>query len=188
MSIAPFSSRNSACWNPSGSFWRTVCSITRGPAKPISAFGSAMTTSPSIAKLAETPPMVGSVSTEMNGRRRSARSVSAAVVLAICISENSPSCMRAPPLEVKHTSGSCCSIDTRTPRTKRSPTTDPIDPPRNSNSNTAHTTPIDLIAPCITTSASVSAVCSCASARRSAYLRESLNLRLSTGSTSAPIS
>jgi hypothetical protein len=39
MSIAPFSSRNSARWNPSGSFWRTVCSITRGPAKPISALG-----------------------------------------------------------------------------------------------------------------------------------------------------
>src|SRR6185369_12951715 len=60
MSIAPFSSRNSARWKPSGSFWRTVCSITRGPAKPISAFGSAITTSPIMAKLADTPPMVGS--------------------------------------------------------------------------------------------------------------------------------
>ena len=48
---------------------RTVCSITRGPAKPISAFGSAITTSPIMAKLADTPPMVGSVSTEMKGRR-----------------------------------------------------------------------------------------------------------------------
>jgi hypothetical protein len=46
MSIAPFSSRNSARWKPSGSFSRTVCSITRGPAKPISAPGSAITTSP----------------------------------------------------------------------------------------------------------------------------------------------
>ena len=70
MSIAPFSSRNSARWKPSGSFWRTVCSITRGPAKPISALGSAMTTSPIIAKLADTPPMVGSVSTVMNGSLR----------------------------------------------------------------------------------------------------------------------
>src|SRR3989454_1506364 len=59
MSIAPFSSRNSARWKPSGSFCRTVCSITRGPAKPISALGSAITTSPIIAKLAETPPIVG---------------------------------------------------------------------------------------------------------------------------------
>ena len=38
-----------------------VCSITRGPANPMSAFGSAMMTSPSIAKLAVTPPVVGSV-------------------------------------------------------------------------------------------------------------------------------
>ena len=44
-SSAPFSSRNSARWKPSGSFSRTVCSITRGPAKPISAPGSAMTRS-----------------------------------------------------------------------------------------------------------------------------------------------
>src|SRR5690606_5820349 len=65
MSIAPFSSRNSARWKPSGSFSRTVCSMTRGPAKPISALGSAMTMSPRKQKLADTPPMVGSVSTEM---------------------------------------------------------------------------------------------------------------------------
>ena len=65
MSMAPFCSRNSARWKPSGSFSRTVFSITRGPAKPISAFGSAMTTSPMKAKLADTPPMVGSVSTLM---------------------------------------------------------------------------------------------------------------------------
>ena len=30
----PCSMRNSAVWNPSGSFWRMVCSITVGPAKP----------------------------------------------------------------------------------------------------------------------------------------------------------
>jgi hypothetical protein len=50
---------------PSGSFWRMVCSITRGPAKPISAPGSAIFRSPSMAKLAVTPPVVGSVSTQM---------------------------------------------------------------------------------------------------------------------------
>ena len=59
----PCSSRNSLRWNPSGSFWRMVCSITRGPAKPISAPGSAMFRSPSMAKLAVTPPVVGSVIT-----------------------------------------------------------------------------------------------------------------------------
>ena len=44
------SSRNSARWKPSGSFSRMVCSMTRGPAKPISAPGSAIWMSPSIAK------------------------------------------------------------------------------------------------------------------------------------------
>jgi acetyl-CoA carboxylase carboxyl transferase subunit beta len=42
-----------------------VCSMTRGPAKPMSAVGSAMFRSPSMAKLAVTPPVVGSVSTAM---------------------------------------------------------------------------------------------------------------------------
>ena len=65
MSSAPVPSRNSLRWKPSGSFSRTVFSITRGPAKPISALGSAMTTSPTKAKLADTPPIVGSVSTLM---------------------------------------------------------------------------------------------------------------------------
>ena len=91
----PFWSRNSARWKPSGSFSRTVFSITRGPAKPISALGSA-TTSPTKAKLAETPPIVGSVSTLTNGRRALARRVSAALVLAICISAEQalPACAR----------------------------------------------------------------------------------------------
>ena len=65
MSIAPVCNRNSARWKPSGSFSRTVFSMTRGPAKPINAFGSAITTSPTKAKLADTPPIVGSVSTLM---------------------------------------------------------------------------------------------------------------------------
>src|SRR5688572_17744299 len=65
MSSMPCSTRNSLRWNPSGSFWRMVCSMTRGPAKPINALGSAMFRSPSIAKLAVTPPVVGSVNTDM---------------------------------------------------------------------------------------------------------------------------
>src|SRR3970282_1955594 len=65
MSSAPFSSKNSARWNPSGSVSPTVCSMTRGPANPISDPGSAILTSPSMPRLADTPPMVGSVSTEM---------------------------------------------------------------------------------------------------------------------------
>ena len=49
MSTMPCSRRYSARWKPSGSFSRMVCSMTRGPAKPISAPGSAIWTSPSIA-------------------------------------------------------------------------------------------------------------------------------------------
>jgi len=64
-STIPCSTRNSERWNPSGSFWRMVCSMTRGPAKPISALGSARMTSPSQAKLAATPPVVGWSITEM---------------------------------------------------------------------------------------------------------------------------
>ena len=80
--------------------------MTRGPAKPISALGSAMFRSPSIAKLAVTPPVVGSVSTEMYGSRARSSRASAALILAICISESAPSIMRAPPEQDTITTGS----------------------------------------------------------------------------------
>ena len=64
-SIWPFSSRNSAVWNPSGRSCPMVCLITRCPAKPITAPGSARITSPCMANDAETPPVVGSVRIEM---------------------------------------------------------------------------------------------------------------------------
>ena len=64
-STNPCSSWNSALWNPSGSCLPIVCSITRGPAKPIIAFGSERMISPSMAKDAVTPPVVGSVQTEI---------------------------------------------------------------------------------------------------------------------------
>src|SRR5688572_737004 len=60
-STMPCSSRNSAVWNPSGSSWPIVCLITRGPANPMTAPGSARIASPSIEKLALTPPVVGLV-------------------------------------------------------------------------------------------------------------------------------
>src|SRR3546814_8689333 len=59
MSTMPCSSRYSARWKPSGSDSRMVSSITRCPAKPMTAPGSASEISPSIAKEAETPPVVG---------------------------------------------------------------------------------------------------------------------------------
>ena len=48
--------------------------------------------------------------------------------------------MRAPPVAVKQMKGTFCSMAVSTPRTKRSPTTLPIEPPMNSNSKQAATT------------------------------------------------
>jgi hypothetical protein len=66
--------------------------------------------------------------------------------------------MRAPPVAVKQTKGTFCSMAASTPRTKRSPTTEPMLPPMNSNSKQAATTGTLITAPPITTSASVSPV------------------------------
>src|SRR3990170_2783474 len=96
-STIPCSSRNSERWNPSGSGWRIVSWMPRGPAKPRRAFGSARMTSPSIANEAVTPPVVGSASRTTYGTRSSARRPSAAQVLAICMRDSMPSCIRAPP-------------------------------------------------------------------------------------------
>jgi hypothetical protein len=93
-----------------------------------------MLMSPSIARLADTPPVVGWVSTEMKGRPALRRRASAAEVLAICISENRPSCMRAPPLAEKQTSGRAVRERGSAARAKRSPTTEPIEPPMNAKS------------------------------------------------------
>ena len=109
MSTMPCSCRYSARWNPSGNFSRTVCSITRGPAKPISAPGSAMWMSPSMGKLAVTPPVVGSVSTTMYGSPASFTRRVAITVRGICIRLIAPSCIRAPPDAVKTISGASCS-------------------------------------------------------------------------------
>ena len=73
----------------------------------MSALGSAMMTSPSIANDAATPPVVGCSSTEMYGSPASRSRASAAVVFAICISEKMPSCMRAPPEAEKMIAGHC---------------------------------------------------------------------------------
>jgi hypothetical protein len=51
----PFSSTNSARWNPGGRSSPMVWRITRAPAKPTSALGSARITSPSEAYDASTP-------------------------------------------------------------------------------------------------------------------------------------
>jgi hypothetical protein len=106
--------------------------------------------------------------------------------LAICISDSRPSCIRAPPDAENDRNGARWSIAACTPRAKRSPTTEPIDPPMNSNSKQATTTAMVRIDPVITTSASVSDDSVAASASRSGYLRLSLNLSGSSGRTSCP--
>ena len=73
---------------------------------PVRAFGSARITSPSIAKLAETPPVVGDVRTTKYGIPAESSSAAAPAVFAICIRAVIPSCILAPPLMVTITSGS----------------------------------------------------------------------------------
>ncbi len=154
MSSIPCSRRNSARWNPSGSFCRIVCSITRGPAKPISAPGSPMLRSPSIAYEAVTPPVVGSVSTEMYGSRVACRRARAVEILAICISDRIPSCMRAPPEHETTISGSRLLRQRSIARVSFSPTAEPIEPPMNAYSMAPITVRMPASLPTPTSSAS----------------------------------
>ena len=66
-STNPWLDRNSARWKPGGSSAAIVPAVTRAPAKPMSASGSAMLTSPTAANEANTPPVVGSDRTDTNG-------------------------------------------------------------------------------------------------------------------------
>src|SRR5712691_8040383 len=136
----PCSRRNSERWKPSGSGWRIVSAMTRGPAKPMSARGSARITSPSMAKLAVTPPVVGSVSTETKGNPCSPSRCKAADVFAICISERMPSCMRAPPEADTMMTGRCLAMASSIARVSFSPTAEPMLPPRYAKSKAASTT------------------------------------------------
>ncbi len=147
-----------------------------------------MLMSPSMAKLAETPPVVGWVSTDTYGRPASRRRPSAAEVLAICISDNRPSCMRAPPLAEKHTNGAPICSAVSAASAKRSPTTEPIEPPMKAKSNEAATSGCALSRPCIAISASYSPVLFCEILMRSLYFFWSLNFSASVGPRRAPIS
>ena len=53
----------------------------------------------------DTPPVVGSVKTEMKGRLVFDKEFTAITVLGICISDKIPSCILAPPEELKIISG-----------------------------------------------------------------------------------
>src|SRR5713226_1833194 len=93
----------------------------------------------SLAKRAVTPPVVGSVRIEMYGSPLAPSRSSAAEVLAICIRERMPSCIRAPPDAETMTTGRCLSIASSIARVSFSPTTEPMLPPRKPNSKTART-------------------------------------------------
>ena len=132
--------------------------------------------------------MVGSVSTEMNGRFFSRSKCSDALVLVICISDVRPSCIRAPPEAATQIKEQPSAAARRTPCTKRSPTTEPIEPPIKRNSNAATTTGWPCNSPFITTNASSSPVALRAALKRSGYFLLSLNFKISVGFTAAPIS
>ncbi len=84
-----------------------------------------------MAKLAVTPPVVGSVSTLMNGTRASSSRIRAAEILAICIRLTAPSCMRAPPEADTMMSGVRWASERSMARVIFSPTTAPMLPPMN---------------------------------------------------------
>ncbi len=117
-----------------------VCWITRGPAKPIRASGSAISTSVLVAKDAATPPYVGSVISVTVSSPASCTRAMAWLVFAICISDRQPSCIRAPPDAVTMSSGSPRSRASSAVRVTSSPTAEPRLPPMNRKSMTASAT------------------------------------------------
>src|SRR5882762_7658206 len=153
-----------------------VCSMTRGPAKPMSAPGSPILRSPSMAKLAVTPPVVGSVSTEMYGSFSSSSRASAAETLASCMRLIVPSIMRAPPEQEMAMNGWRVSIASSMPRVTFSPTTAPIEPPMKPNSMEHITTGRPLRWPSAVMTASFMPSFFMASFRRAAYALVSTNL------------
>ena len=90
------------------------------------------------------------------------------VVRAICISESTPSCIRAPPEDGMTMSGASCSTASRAAASRLSPTAVPMEPPRKPKSKAATTAGAVPMVPCATTMASSWPVLLRASRRRSA--------------------
>ena len=162
--MMPCSTRNSDLWKPSGSSCPIVCLITLGPANPTSAPGSPRMISPSIAKLAVTPPVVGSVSMDTYRSPASECFLNAADVFAICIRDMIPSCIRAPPEQQNMNTGSFSSVAFSTALAIFSPTTYPMLLIRNLASHTPITagSPLMVAFPMVT--ASLRFVFACAAA------------------------
>ncbi len=125
-----------------------------GPAKPMSAPGSASMISPRLAKLAVTPPVVGWVSTLTYSPPFAEKRWIAALVLAICIRLKMPSCIRAPPLAEKMTRGRRLAVAYSTARVILSPTAVLMLPIKNRLSNTAATQATPPMRPTAVTAAS----------------------------------
>ena len=152
MSMAPCSSRNSLRWKPSGRVSRTVCWITRGPAKPISALrlGDVDVAEHREARRHAAGRRVGLHRDERQAvppqaaraRRSSSPSAAATAALPACAPRRSPRSTRP---------AARCSMACSTPRTKRSPTTEPIEPPMNENSKAQATISMPSSVPLITT-------------------------------------
>ena len=124
--------------------------------------------SPSEAKLAATPPMVGWVRTLMKSPPAAWCRPRAAETLAICISERIPSCIRAPPPEPETmTSGSDWRVASSIARVSFSPTTEPMLPMMKPLSVRPKTMRMPLMNPWPTTAASFRPVRSCSALTRS---------------------
>ena len=108
-----------------------------------------------MAKLAVTPPVVGSVRIEMYGSRARSSRASAAEIFAICISDSAPSIMRSPPEHDTISIGARRASAISMPRTIFSPTTTPIEPPMKLYSIEATTASTPLIRPTPTITASL---------------------------------
>ena len=139
-STNPWLARNSARWKPGGSSAAIVPAVTRAPAKPMSASGSAMLTSPTAANEANTPPVVGSDRMDTKGTPAMPSRSRAAIVLASCMSASVPSCIRAPPDALTTMSGTRAARACSAARVTFSPTTAPIEPPMNPKSMTHRAT------------------------------------------------
>ena len=126
-----------------------------GTAKPIRAPGSARMISPREAKLAVTPPVVGSVKTEIYKSPFSEKRASAALVLAICIRERMPSCIRAPPLAANRIRGRRFLVAYSMARVIFSPTAALMEPMKKRLSSTPTTHLRPPMVPVAVTTASV---------------------------------
>ena len=107
-----------------------------------------------LAKLAVTPPVVGWVSTLMYNPPFAEKRWMAALVFAICIRLKMPSCIRAPPLAEKITSGRCFAAAYSMARVILSPTAVLMLPMKKRLSSTAATQATPPMRPVAVTAAS----------------------------------